>query len=53
MSIDQGYALIVYLDTNKNIRNGKLASILNQSGLIEMSYLFSNQKLEPFHINGS
>ena len=53
LSIDQGYDLIICLDENENIRNRKLASKLNQSGLVKTSYLFSNQKLELSYINRS
>ena len=52
-SIQLGFGIILSIDANENMRGGKLQKLLEETGLIELSALFSNDPPLPSHIMGS
>ena len=40
-----GFRIVLSLDANKNMRLGEIQRVFNNFGLLEASYLFSNQTL--------
>ena len=51
--MDQGQGIILCTDMNKESKNGKLAKLFCENGLMPSSSVFSNEKPLPCHISGS
>ena len=52
-SIDQGFEIVLSLDGNENMRTGNITKSLLKLRMIEISQLFSIEKVPPTFITGS
>ena len=52
-TLSDGFNIILSINTNENIQDGKLQQAFNSLGLIEATSLFSNKPPPASHVIGS